>query len=602
MGEIKVTVSANKPKSVSVKNQQVANEISASADTGRIWAQTSKNWAVSDNIVDNTDYSSKYYANQAKESASNAEAFESTIRDVYNGFLGETTEAIENVQGVRDEAIANIETSRTEAVDSINSTKTTILNDIEFVADGEKQEINELADVIKDNANTVNVAIEAGVERLNSIDALKNNQITNCILEIPQRIKYTLENGTLSIKAGSVVIVPYGTEDLTAQYPKGATFLHENFKVYDTQFADDRFFVWAELVEDVSYSYSGSTTTDFYVYCIINSNQILISQNATSGATAPASGLFYNTSVNEIYHNSSSQIQYRDIALPLAIGTRSGGAITGIKQTFNGMGYIGSTIWVDKGIKGLIPNGRNTDGTLNNIEFISHNIVTSTSTSTQDYTIRLGYNSTLTIMGLSQRQTRYNLTVNTLKELDDLDASVAYHVYVVDENRNYYTSNSQWYVSADVRIINVTLTSGVVSNFIPKQPFRAVDYNQVDGFPVFNNLTLVNGFTESMEKTFDLSDYLPKDNYSYEVFVSGYGNTGTTSGNTLSISISTSLLNGNMQVFACRTRTASSVCSGGSCIVYVGADRKMTVNNAGQASSGTSFIALRGYRRLGIRA
>ena len=148
--KINVTVSANTRKNITVSSTQQSTEITASADTGRFWAQVSKNWAVSDVIVENTDYSSKYYANQAKESASNAEEFESAIRDVYNGFLGETTEAIENVQGARDEAIANIETSRVEAIDSINSTKTTILNDIEFVADGEKQEIQDIIDNGKD--------------------------------------------------------------------------------------------------------------------------------------------------------------------------------------------------------------------------------------------------------------------------------------------------------------------------------------------------------------------------------------------------------------------------------------------------------------------
>ena len=143
---IQVNVTANKPKSVTVSSANVGTEITASSDTGRFWAQTAKNWAVSDVIVDNTDYSSKYYANKSKGYAQNAESFEAAARDIYNNFLDNSTEAIENVQGARDEAITNIETLRVEAIDSINSTKTTILNDIEFVADGEKKEIEDLID------------------------------------------------------------------------------------------------------------------------------------------------------------------------------------------------------------------------------------------------------------------------------------------------------------------------------------------------------------------------------------------------------------------------------------------------------------------------
>lgn len=168
--KINVTVSANTRKNITVSSSQASTEISASADTGRFWAQTAKNWAVSDVIVDNTDYSSKYYANKAKESASNAQGFESAIRDVYNGFLGETTEAIENVQGARDEAVTEVENTRVnaidsintvknEAVDSINSTKTTILNDIELVVDSSISEYTEISNQIKqDNSESSKLA------------------------------------------------------------------------------------------------------------------------------------------------------------------------------------------------------------------------------------------------------------------------------------------------------------------------------------------------------------------------------------------------------------------------------------------------------------
>ena len=73
---IKVNVTANKTQRVTVSSANVGTEITASSDTGKFWAQNAKNWAVSENIVDGEDYSSKYYANKSKGYAQNAENFE----------------------------------------------------------------------------------------------------------------------------------------------------------------------------------------------------------------------------------------------------------------------------------------------------------------------------------------------------------------------------------------------------------------------------------------------------------------------------------------------------------------------------------------------
>lgn len=405
-----------------------------------------------------------------------------------------------------------------------------------------------------------------------------STEVTNCITEIPQRIKYTLENGTLTIKANSVVIVPYGTEDLTAQYPKGATFLHENFKVYDTQFADGKFFVWAEIVEDIIRPSETTSDNKTRMLCLdINGNffNLLINSGSGAGYTGTSTTFYYNTALNIVQRYDSGSLLDITLSLPIMLVNANDSLFYGsILQVFNGMGYIGSTIWVDKGVKGLIPNGRNEDGSLKNIEYTTPNLLVHTQVDTTDVNRHI-------IVG--------NTNMLYLKN------------YGYDSVNNYVMNSSGGTIYQAFLLAEYLGTANGVMHFQPKQPFKAVDYNQVDGFPVFNLLTLVTSFTESMEQTFDLSDYLPKDNYNYEVFVTGYGNTGATSNNTLSISVSTTL-HGNMQVFACRTRTASNVNGGGSCIAYVGADRKITVNNSGHASTGTSYIAIRGYRRVGIGA
>lgn len=143
---IKVSVRPNKQNSVKVSSNVVSTPITANSDTSQLWSQVSKNWAVSENIVDNTDYSSKYYANKAKENATAAQGISEAVKSDYNEFLTASLNANEQLQTGKEEALTSLESARADAENSINNTKTTAISDIEFVADGEKKEIEDLID------------------------------------------------------------------------------------------------------------------------------------------------------------------------------------------------------------------------------------------------------------------------------------------------------------------------------------------------------------------------------------------------------------------------------------------------------------------------
>ena len=55
---IKVTVTGNKSKSVSVKSTELKNQITAGADMSIYYSNKAKEWAISDKLVDNEDYQS----------------------------------------------------------------------------------------------------------------------------------------------------------------------------------------------------------------------------------------------------------------------------------------------------------------------------------------------------------------------------------------------------------------------------------------------------------------------------------------------------------------------------------------------------------------
>lgn len=142
--------SQNNSVSINVSSSGTSANIKATADTAQYYSEKSREWAISNRIVDGVDYSSKYYAGKANESASNAQGFAQTSQDTYNQFQQFVDGALSNIDNTVQIAITDINTKSNEVITEINNSKTTILNDIEFIADGEKKEIGELIDTGKD--------------------------------------------------------------------------------------------------------------------------------------------------------------------------------------------------------------------------------------------------------------------------------------------------------------------------------------------------------------------------------------------------------------------------------------------------------------------
>lgn len=509
MAEIRVNVSANKTQKVEITPGQVQNQITATPDSSQYYSNLAKSWAIDENLVQGTDYSSKYYAGKSSESATIAESYANAAEDTFDNVQVATetslanietarVEAVDNITTVKNEGIAsveakgneasalvdtgiaNINTAKTEAVNAVTSTKTAILQDIEFVADGKKQEIQDLADEIKDNGDTVNIAIDSGVERLNSIDALKKSQITNCLLEVPQNIKLELNNGTLTLKAGSKVIVPNGFE-ADGTTPK---------------------FDYVTVESDVVRTSAITTTGTSMAYYTRGGQLVVLAvtgngvkNNYFSGATAPTSTTYmtwYDTANNIVKATSSGGSTWSTgQSLPLGIVSYSADSagFTSIDQVFNGMGYIGSTVFVDKGVKGLIPNGRNEDGSLRNIEYTTNKVLTRTATtvmnSNYNFGVELSNNDDTVpkdVIVMDRQKVIYNQNTKPLvtaaKWFDTDDNQWFYF----DENNSNAVLTTP-YKLKDMFFATGQIVNGVITSFQPKQPFRAVDYND------FKNLT-----------------------------------------------------------------------------------------------------------------
>jgi len=182
--------------------------------------------------------------------------------------------------------------------------------------------------------------------------------ITNCILEIPNDIKLTLNNHTLTLKAGSKLY-----------YPNGANH-------YDT------FTTTSDLVLSVG----GSSWTAGELHMIFvnrdgTSSAGYAINDIFSGSTAPASlpgqwAVWYDTTNNIIKTTDNTGATWTSVpwSLPICVAVNKSGNCESIHQVLNGFGYMGTLVYVLPGVRYLLANGRNEDGTLKSLELTTSEI------------------------------------------------------------------------------------------------------------------------------------------------------------------------------------------------------------------------------------
>ena len=295
-------------------------------------------------------------------------------------------------------------------------------------------------------------------ENFNKLD----NEKTNCLTKIPQDIKIELsEEGVLILKSGSKVYVPNGFEEDTTT---------QKFDIINIQ-------------EDISMSAIGDIENSA-VYLNIENNSLVYRSfdSLSSGNTDPQtpSTCYYNTETNKILDTSSAGVQSQ-VSLPIAQVVASGGKFTEIKQVFNGLSYIGNIVFVLSGIEGLIPNGRNEDGSLNNTKIIINTVKSINLTNwialQKNYNMYVGYFSCFSYPYAVQPISC--ITVNKkFKSTEDWTIS-------------YSETENQWYARQKNAVswqkINCILFAGLnlsnngkISLPIINKPFQAVDINNTE--------------------------------------------------------------------------------------------------------------------------
>lgn len=288
-------------------------------------------------------------------------------------------------------------------------------------------------------------------------DTVDYTNITNCVTEIPQDIKLELKDGALTLKAGSKVYVPNGFES------DGTT------KKFD------------EVIVSTDKILTGSWGTPnekMFLYYRNNSLMRMSVRRSVSGEsdtyTEAAVHFWYDTTNNIMIEiNAEGEVVQENYSLPLCIFTAKGdntASVTSIDQVFNGFGYIGSTVFALPGVKGLIPNGRNADGSLKNL---------------------LSINNSVQIYTLLSSETKENIPIYVKR--NGLIFRALNHIY--DEKNNFnlnFGDINYCYVGP-----YVSYTNGKITSLTLKTVFHAVDYNDFSDLKntVTNNKVAKSGDT-----------------------------------------------------------------------------------------------------------
>ena len=290
----------------------------------------------------------------------------------------------------------------------------------------------------------------------------RTNIRTNCITEIPQDIKLELNNGTLTLKSGSKVYIPNGFEQ------DGVT---RKFDVLTIETDVDR-------IEDTSSQYM----------CFYQPSNNIIYIGATTGifatTTVPTNlgqyTYWYDLTNNIIKRSDDYGATWTTgYSLPIGLITVSNGNISLIDQKFNGLGFMGNRLFVLPGLKGLMPDGRDEDGTIKN------RIIKYTAVALRD----TGY-------GPNNAGGKGTATTQNPNQQPGIAWEGGPYGYVYDfENNYYYTTDpgeSSFNAAKRLKLAEFTHDGTRLTSITPNYVFQAVDYNDFRNYKNEVNDSIAN--------------------------------------------------------------------------------------------------------------
>lgn len=311
---------------------------------------------------------------------------------------------------------------------------------------------------VDDNISSINSSLSNKADKSNSIldynitDSINYRNITNCVIETPNKINVSLSTdgqGVITIKAGTVTYLPNGFE------ADGTT---RKFDTYIIQ-------------EDITRTNFGTGTGYLTLMYLPSDNTMTIcnltdvySQQDEEGVSGKYGFLLYNLGENKLY---DQLYQYK--TLPIAIIKITDDIITDITQVFDGFGYVGSTLYMTPGISYLCCNGRNDDSSYNNVKLSNNDILI--------YTVPEDSNGIYDVFYDGEELFLCsNLYIQSTFPDNPIENDMLYNEL---ENRYYIYRNSNWESIIGCFCSRIEVFNGRINNIVSRYKNRSVDYTDL---------------------------------------------------------------------------------------------------------------------------
>lgn len=320
---------------------------------------------------------------------------------------------------------------------------------------------------------------------VDNISITQTNTISDCILEIPQNIKLTLENNLLTLKSGSILTVTGST------YATVTTSADKTYEI-SSSLADGKYIIFCtntgamhnpRILSKVSSGDSNSFPTD----------------------NLDGFNIYYNTDDKKIYSYNTSTLTWNEWTqiYPIClIEINTGVAFfakddNGYDIIFNSMCFMGKHAIAYPEIKGLIADGLNKDGTLKSKLYINSALQIIEIGNVNGYII-------------SQKPLNANLSrtgsIIEVETLDDIDLSIMNwtRYYIKSLNKYYVHFSANLTAYEHLTIASFKADSNGIYNITIRQPVRLATTEITDKINADLSNVVHKSGTESItgQKTF----------------------------------------------------------------------------------------------------
>ena len=333
--------SQNNKINITVSSSGNTANTNVTPDYAQYYSNKSKEWAISNRIVDNTDYSSKYYANESKTQADISTAKATEV--IESGNI-----AVSNIESARDNAITDITNQESLSVDNVNTagaTQIALATEQATIATSKTTEV-----------------VASGNEALNNIDMAKNNAITSITNQETTSKTSLIDEGAIQVgliqnegatQVANVQSTGFYMRDDKLYYINSQgeetefklddIELNNPYSLFDSKYSDHELFNLSWLVSNGSYNGSNAVHPSAYQALLVENNaEVTIGSTVTlpNGIKYTKQGLSVKLST-ETYTDYDFVLNTADetFRLPLKNHTADD-SIEGLTLYF----YVGDTV------------------------------------------------------------------------------------------------------------------------------------------------------------------------------------------------------------------------------------------------------------------